>query len=308
MGLFVSGLFVYPIKSCRGNAVSAAALDAQGLRHDRRWMVVRAEDGVFLTQREYPQMAQIDAQVLPRSESVEDALFVCAPQLPVLKISVADSAFAEAAQERRAVTVWRFNGAAIDEGDVAAEWFSDLFKMPCRLVRTPRDFTRRVNPENGRENDRVGFADGYPLLLTSVASLDDLNRRLVAQNKPPVSMERFRPNLVVAQDTQAGANGALETLAPFDEDHWETLDIGRENAGGVTFRVASPCARCSVTTVDQAAGKAYGPEPLQTLAKFRRGANGKVMFGMNLIHDVPPDAPAPLVHVGDTVHVTRRAA
>ncbi len=122
-------------------------------------------------------------------------------------------------------------------------------------------------------------------------------------------MERFRPNLVIARNTQAGPSDGLDTLAPFAEDGWETLHVGGDgNGGGATFRVASPCARCAVTTVDQDAGKTDGPEPLQTLAKFRRDASGKVMFGMNLIHDMPPDAPAPFIQVGDLVQVTRRAA
>jgi uncharacterized protein YcbX len=268
----ISGLFFYPIKSCAGIAVQEAILDAQGIRYDRRWMVVRAEDGRFLTQREYPHMAVIHPTV------TADGLTVEMPGTTPLVIPFAP----DAELNRAEITVWGFTGEALDEGDGAAAWFSEAMGLSCRLVRTPEDFTRRVNPAYAALGDRVGFADGYPLLLASETSLADLNARLAV----PLPMNRFRPNLVV-------------TGAPaFAEDGWRTLHIP---ATGTTFRVSKPCARCAITTVEQATGEKSGPEPLATLARFRRTDDNKVLFGMNLIHDWRGE---PLqLRIGDPVEV-----
>ena len=304
--VFVAQLFHYPIKSCRGVSLAQSYLDAQGLCYDRRWMVVRAESGAFVTQRDFPRMAQIEARITPNETGTGETLMVHAPLMPLLQIPITTRE-----KLKRTVSVWRFTGEAIDEGDDAARYFSDVLGTPCRLVQTPPDFSRRVSPEQGRASDRtsdrVGFADGYPLLVTSSASLVDLNRRLVAQNKPLISMERFRPNLVLVSDYEENA------LVPWEEDNWKSLRIGANNGDEreVAFRVATPCARCSVTTVDPYTGEPSGPEPLQTLQTFRREANGKVMFGMNLIHDMPDttqeNADPSLVRVGDLVQMTRRA-
>ena len=290
---FVAALFIYPIKSCRGVALEESELDAQGLRHDRRWMLVRESSGAFLTQRDFPRMACINAHIVPSEGSGMETLVVHAPLMPLLQIPITHED-----KPTCPVSVWRFSGEAIDEGEEAARYFSDILGTRCRLVQTPPDFSRRVVPEYGRTSDRVGFADGYPLLVASSSSLADLNHRLIAQNKPPVCMERFRPNMVLA-------SGGDEPLKPWDEDNWKTLHLsgpGRKAA----FRVATPCARCSVTTVDPHTGEPSGAEPLQTLNQFRRDASGKVMFGMNLIHDFSPDSAAPIVRVGDTVETTNR--
>ena len=145
-------------------------------------------------------------------------------------------------------------------------------------MRTPDDFTRRVNPEYARPDDRVSFADGYPVLLASESSLADLNERLAV----PVPMNRFRPNIVIA-----GAE-------PFAEDGWRTLTT----ESGVTFRVAKPCARCAIPTVDQATGAKTGKEPLATLTAYRRSPDGGVHFAMNLI----PDQPGSRLRIGETMH------
>lgn len=268
----VSGLFLYPIKGCAAVSLPSATLDATGLRFDRRWMVVDAESGRFLTQRDLPQMVCL----LPRAD--EDALTVSRDgQRPLTLPTLPDVAL-----RRREVTVWRFTGEALDEGDEAAGWFSDVLGRSCRLVRTPDDFARRVAPKDAQDDNPVSFADGYPVLVASEASLADLNTHLPA----PIPMDRFRANIVVS-----GASA-------WEEEAWTRLD-----APHVGFHVAKPCARCSVTTVDQTTGAKTGAEPLATLARLRRNADGKVNFGMNLIAD--RWGAGITVSVGDRLQVSR---
>jgi uncharacterized protein YcbX len=169
----------------------------------------------------------------------------------------------------------------MDEGDAAAGWLSAALKTPVRLVRAPADYARRPNPKYADPEERVAFQDGWPLLVTNVASLDDLNARLAV----PVGMERFRPNVVVTG------------MAAWAEERWAALTV-HTAAGPVRLRAVRPCARCAVTTIDQETGEPTGPEPLATLARTRRADDGKVNFGMNC---TPPADGTPVLHVGDPV-------
>ena len=173
------------------------------------------------------------------------------------------------------VTVWDDTCQAIDEGDEVAAWLSTYLKISCRLVRMADDWVRRVDPQYGGEQDQVGFADGYPFLLISAGSLDDLNGRL----EQALPMNRFRPNIVVSG------------CPAFAEDTWRLAKMG-----ACEFRVVKPCDRCVITTTDQETGR-RGQEPLKTLARYRNSAN-KVLFGQNLIPET-----AGLMRVGDPVHV-----
>jgi uncharacterized protein YcbX len=177
--------------------------------------------------------------------------------MPVLSLPVA------ARGPIRRVSVWSSHSIkAIDQGDEASEWLSTYLKVPARLVYMPESSIRRVNPEYAvRPGDHVSFADGYPILIASQESLDDLNTRLDA----PLPMNRFRPNLVV------------EGCKPFEEDTWKRIRIGE-----VELALVKPCSRCEVTTIDQVTA-ARGKEPLKTMATFRRIKGNKVMFGMNVI-------------------------
>ena len=139
----------------------------------------------------------------------------------------------------------------------------------------PEEILRPVNPDYAREGDIVSFADAFPLLLISQASLDDLNSKLAV----PVPMNRFRPNIVI--------NGC----GAFDEDGWKKIRVGN-----MVFHVMKPCGRCVTTTVDQSTG-VQGKEPLATLSKYRK-VDGKVLFGQNVI----PEKRG-MVHVGDVVEV-----
>ena len=258
----VDGLYCYPIKSCRGMSLNSAEVGARGIVADRQWMIVD-EEREFLTQREVPRMALVSPRL------TGDLLEISASGMPPLTVSP-DVA------ERTNVTVWRDRCAAIDEGAAAAEWLSTFLEVACRLVRIPDNEKRRADPGYAGPDDQVGFADGFSFLLTSRASLDDLNRRLPV----PLPMNRFRPNIVV-DGTDA-----------FEEDRWKRIRID-----GITFAVAKPCARCAITTTNQDTAE-RSHEPLRTLATFRHVAGRGVMFGQNLIHDRPG-----VLHVGAEVEV-----
>jgi uncharacterized protein len=240
-----------------------ATLDRWGIQHDRNWMVVDAE-GCFISQRTQPRLALVEPALGP------EHLTLRAPEMPPLALPVTGRAGPE-----RTVTIWKDSTRALDQGDVAAEWFSRYLGQPARLVRIGAGFERPVDEVAYPEGAEVAFADAYPLLLLSQASLAELNGRLPEE----LPMNRFRPNLVVAG------------CPAFAEDGWKRLRIG-----AVTLRVVSPCERCATTTVDQATALT-GKEPLATLATYRR-AGGGVTFGQNVVHQG-----VGTLHVGDTVEV-----
>jgi uncharacterized protein len=259
----VSSLHVYPIKSCRGLDLKAVRFDFLGPLYDRRFMLVD-EAGMFLTQREEPRMALIEAKLGPT------ALQVSARDMPLLKVPMT-----QRDAKRIQIRIFRHAGPAEDVGDGAADWFGTVLERRCRLVRFPEDAVREVSKESTARDARVGFADGYPALLLSEASLEDLNSRM----KQRLPMNRFRPNIVVRD------------CEPFAEDRWKRIRIA-----DLVLDVVKPCARCAITTVDQLTGQS-GKEPLATLAEFRQ-QDGKVLFGQNCVHHGPGS-----IRAGDEVEV-----
>ena len=245
----LSSLIYYPIKACRGFEVEAAEVERMGLQNDRRMMVVTPEGG-FLTQREYPRLAL----VTPTRQN--GTLELSAPGYDSIQVGI---------QTRGTpvpVSVWRSkNVQAIDQGEEAAEWFSDWLGTPVRLVHIADGYKRRVSVEYAASpGDHTGFADGYPILLTTEEGLQDLNTRL----ESPVPMNRFRPNMVV------------RGCAPFAEDTWNRIRVG-----DVELAVVKPCARCVVTTIDKTTLET-SKEPLKTLGKYRKHKLGAI-FGQNVI-------------------------
>lgn len=262
----VTGLYVYPLKSARGLSLGEASLDAFGIEGDRRWCLV-GDEGRVITQRDCPILATLD--VIPNEHGLE---LQAAGRRP-LRVSRP-----EPGPETHPVAVWTDLTAGLAASEDADSWLESLLERTCRLVYMPTTTHRQVSLSFGRPGDRVSFADGYPLLLTSEASLAELNRRM----ESALPMDRFRPNVVI------------DGGEPFAEDDWARIRLG-----DTEFRVVKPCARCVVTTTDQQTG-ARGKEPLRTLSTFRM-ADGKVLFGENLIHD----GPGP-VRTGDPVEVLER--
>lgn len=245
----VSNLIHYPIKACRGVEVDSSCVERMGLEQDRRMMVVTPE-GEFLTQREYPRLALVAAKLR------DGALELSAPDYDSIQIGIQTSG------TPWPVNIWKSSGVhAIDQGEEAAGWFSDWLGTPVRLVHVADGYKRTVNEQYAvNEDDHTGFADGYPILLTSEEGLQDLNARLEA----PVPMNRFRPNLVV------------RGCEPFAEDMWNRIRIGN-----VELAVVKPCARCEVTTIDRDTLE-RSKEPLKTLGKYRKHKLGAI-FGQNVI-------------------------
>lgn len=245
----ISSLIYYPIKACRGFEVESAAVERMGLKHDRRMMVIRP-DGHFLTQREFPRLALVTPTLN------DGTLELSAPNSDSIQLGICTTG------TFISVNVWKSMGVqAIDQGEEAAEWFSDWLGAEVRLVHIADGYIRRINPAYAiNADDHTSFADGYPILLASQEGLQDLNSRLDS----PVPMNRFRPNLVV------------QGSEPFAEDRWNRIRVG-----GVEMAVVKPCARCMVTTIDKTTLE-KSKEPLKTLAKYRRQDLG-VIFGQNVI-------------------------
>ena len=270
MTISLSSIHIYPVKALGGISLDQSAVTQRGLRYDRRFMVL-GQHHEFLTQREHPKMATVwveieNGEVVFSAPDVESISFSATPQeLPT-----------------RTVQVWSSHVNAHTVTAEADQWLSDYLGIDARLVYMPDSAERQINLAYAQKGEIVSFADGYPLLIASIASLDDLNARIVANGGVALPMNRFRPNLVISG------------CAPYAED-----TLGEIVIGDAVFRAVKPCIRCQVTTTDQAAGVVRGPEPLQTLATYRDSANG-VMFGMNLI-------PVKLgtVRVGDLVTYSR---
>lgn len=253
MTIMVHSLHYYPIKSCRGIDVDSALVTRRGLEFDRTLMLVD-RDGNFLTQRELPQMALIATELLP--QNCGEMITLRAPASDPFTFLTSNDG------RRRQVTLWDSLCDAVDQGDGVASWFSDFLHHPVRLVRIADEFQRELSPRYRlREDDETAFADGYPVLIVSQASLDDLNDRLAQ----PLPMNRFRPNIVVSG------------CAAFAEDNWQRIRIG-----DVEFACVKKCARCKIVTIDQQSAE-VGKEPLTTLANYRYFEDRGVMFGQNMI-------------------------
>ncbi|MBL0090262.1 MAG: MOSC N-terminal beta barrel domain-containing protein [Ideonella sp.] len=257
----LGALQLHPIKSCAGLEMREALLVETGLDLDRAWMVVDAL-GQMLTQRELPRMALIQP-TLRTSE-----LVLRAPGMLALHLRL------DAVEGPTTAKVWNDEVRAYGMGDLANQWFSDFLGAPgLRLVRFDPEQRRLSNRRwTGEIEAENAFSDGFPLLVASTASLAELNRRLAEEGVAPVTMQRFRPNLV------------LDGLqAAHDEDFIDELTIATE-AGPVRLRLVKPCVRCSIPDVDPGtaeAGQAVG----RVLATYRSDARmgGGITFGMNAV-------------------------
>lgn len=253
---------IYPVKSCGGIQLASVALDRFGPTGDRRWMLV-SPDGGFLSQREVPHMSLLRVTQTPAGLRFDFADSSLEVQRPGSEATV------------REVRVWEDRVRARDAGGAAGEWLSAQLGRPCELVYMPDDTVRRVDGAYAHAGETVGFADGFPLLLISRASLDELNGRL----EEPVPMNRFRPNLVVSG------------CGPFAEDDWRRIRIA-----GIEFDVAKACARCAVPSIIQETAQ-RDRKINRVLAGFRR-FDGQVYFGQNLLY-----RETGVLSVGDSLEV-----
>ncbi len=286
--MHISEINIYPIKSLKGISVQTAEVERHGLLLDRRWLIVDA-DGNFLTQRELPHMAAVSVGF--KGSGIEARAGGFSP-LAIDPLTIG---------ERITAKVWDSTSEAIVYDLETNEWFSDVLGREVKLLYMPDDAGRPISERFNKGGEIVSFADGYPLLVISEASLAELNRRIGgadAGRQPafrPLPMNRFRPNIVVSGS------------AAFAEDDWLRIKVG-----DAVFRGTKPCARCVMTTVDQVKGVFDGKEPLRTLASFRMaqdvmpdryealGLNPTaVLFGQNLVAETPGVS----IHVGDSVSV-----
>jgi len=247
--IFVSSLSIYPVKSCREVKENATWVEDFGLKDDRRWMVVD-DHGVMLTQRKIAKMCLIQPEITATGL--------------ILKAATMNSLYVDTpfSNNKCSVKVWADQCQAYDAGDEAANWLSQFLSTKCRLVYFPADEIRQVDLNYANDGDKTAFSDGFPLLLISQESLDDLNQRL----SNPIAMNRFRPNIVV--------KGCL----PFAEDSWKKIRIGE-----ITFRIVKPCSRCVIPSINiETAEKEE--EPIKTLVNYRKHDN-KIFFGQNVIAD-----------------------
>lgn len=276
MALTLTGLNRFPVKSCRGEALSEALVEPWGLAGDRRWMLVD-DAGVAITAR------TVNAMVLLRPEITTTGLRLHAPGTAagpgsaVLEVPVPDPSV------QVPVSVWSSHLTATPTGRDVASWVSSVLGVSARLVWLDDPTRRPTDQTYSAANDRVSLADGFPLLLASETSLAALNDEVLASyasGGKSLSMTRFRPSVVI--------NGATA----WAEDDWRRIRIG-----AAMFRAVKGCARCVLTTVDPDTA-ARGTEPIATLARLRRWDN-KAWFGINLV----PDTPGVAIAVGDEVEV-----
>lgn len=248
----VSGIFIYPVKGLGGISLSQAKTTSRGLQYDRRFLVVD-ENNEFVSQREFPKMATVWTDI------VDDQLEFATAEHDAISVPLTP-----APQPTRPVRIWSSSVHAHTVSPEADAWLAEVLGFDARLVYMPDASERKCNPEFAKHGEIVSFADGYPVLIANEASLADLNARIAANDGVPVPMNRFRANIVV-KDAAAWAEDAL----------------GEFTIGEAQFRAVKPCARCQVTTTDQASGEVRGPEPLKTLSTFRDSAKG-ILFGVNL--------------------------
>lgn len=274
-GMHIASLHIYPVKAMRAQDIRRAKVGPLGFEGDRRWLVADAT-GKFLTQRTHPKLATIKAELVPAG------LALSAPGMPTISIDTPDGA------RRAEIIVWKSKVSAAPAGGEADEWLSRYVGEDSRLAYMDRRAERlKVAPEWIAEPVPVSFADAYPVLVATTGSLAALNAEIARAGGVPVTLRRFRPNLVIQCDD------------PWQEDFWARIRVG-----GAELDLVKPSDRCIVTTTDQESGQRMGKEPLASLARLRRSADARingVLFAWNAVPRVFGE-----VAVGDRVEVLER--
>lgn len=260
----ISALNIYPLKSARGVSLNSMQLNSMGPECDRRWMVVD-QNNVFVTQRKVPKMCLINVAL------TTDGILLSSEGLAPCLVNTPDSG------QLLTSMVWGTEVQGIDCGDEVSQWLSSFLSKNCRLIYMAEDFNRAVDPDYALKQERVGFADGFPLLVATQASLEDFNSKLGYK----IGMNRFRPNIVISG------------TAPYAEDEWQVIVIG-----DIELSLVKPCSRCIMPSVnpDTASKEMAVNETLQ--AHRRRGRD--TFFGQNAVYDR-----LGTIKVGDDVRIIK---
>ncbi len=243
----ISGLHIYPIKSCCGVTLNSADVKLRGLAYDRRMMIV-GSDGVFLSQRTHPKMAQI----IPILNGDKYSFLIDGQTVEI-----------SWSTDRLLSTVWRSQVDARIASEGVNAVISAFLGEPVQLIKMDGDSHRTSNPDWA--DTPVSFADGYPVLITTTASLDALNQNLSMS----VPMARFRPNIVI------------ENELAWDEDRWKQVQIG-----DIIFDIVKPCTRCVMTTLNPETGDSEGDALMRLMTRKRRSGDPRVkgvLFGWNAV-------------------------
>ncbi|WP_284381705.1 MOSC domain-containing protein [Litoribrevibacter albus] len=265
--LSVHSLFYYPIKSCAPNTLQSANITPSGIENDRRWMIVDAETGKFVTQRKDPKLARIRV----KQESEQIALQYLDGADSYIDVPVSKTSLIE-------TEVWKDRQQCWDQGEQVSTWLSEILDKDVRLAYIDDEQLRTVDQDFAKPMDQVGFADGFPFLVATTTSIEQFNKDLGYE----ISIKRFRPNIVIEGDD----------LVPYAEDQWKAIEIN-----GIRFDLVKPCSRCVMPSIN--------PETIEreravieTLVATRKQGNA-TFFGQNAVHS-PKQG---LISVGDKVEV-----
>jgi uncharacterized protein YcbX len=274
----VTSLHIYPVKSCAGIDLSTAVITPKGFEYDRNWMIVDPT-GNKLTQRECPAMVQIEPHI------ERDVLLLHARNISPLVIPLKSLQLTPCEVE-----IWGDRCQALDEGNRAARWISQVLQKDLRIVRFHPDHTRAVDSAwSGYTGAHTAFADMLPFLITAEESLAALNQEREKMELLPTPMNRFRPNIVI--------RGA----GPYGEDQIPALRLPGTNA---KLELVRPCSRCVIVDTDQDTGVKESKGNLRVLGAQRKFKNYKgesgVMFGVQAL---PLGAEGQTVSVGDVLSI-----
>lgn len=264
----IKSIHIYPIKSLGAISLQQSKVTHRGLAHDRRWMLVDAKNR-FVSQREYAQLSLLEPEIVSDQMIVTDR----SGRQQALYFDLK-----EPQSRPEEVIIWDDTVMAKAVSTAADEWFSRYMEMPVRLIYMPDESVRAADPRYAvTQSDKVSFADGYPILIISEASMDLLNSKLTSS----LSIDRFRANLIVEGSTA------------HEEDTWREIQMAQQTLYGV-----KPCGRCVMTTIDPKTAE-VGKEPLKTLATYRK-VGQKILFGENFI---PKEEG--VLRVGDKIKVVK---
>lgn len=260
----ISELVIYPVKSLRGISLGKSVITEQGLKWDRHWMIVN-DDGLFLTQRSWPEMATIQTDI------TDSHLILTHPEHEPLHILLESNT-----TEQKQAKVWKSECLVLDEGLAASDWLVKVLGLwrgqKLHLVRMSPDFKRQVSVKHTQGNkNSTNFADGYPFLITNTNSLLELNKELQVQDIPTVPMNRFRGNIIV------------DNVPAFIEHQSNSLRVlGQDETQTAVIDFCNPCQRCPVPGIDQLTAQVAIPQqPLKTLFNMQHVAEKGAYFGQN---------------------------